>query len=363
MTIPGNANILDDAAAMARADSGDMLGHVAELPARLAEGWRISRELELPWEAPSSVAVLGMGGSAISAELVKGIWGDRITVPVEILRGYELPAWVSPDTLVIASSKSGSTEETLRQLEAALMRRCPVVCVTTGGAMGNVARAAKLPLATFPDRGSPRAAVGWSMGVIAGILERAGVLPLDEAEIAAGVASGVAMVERCAPGVATDENPAKQLAWSLVDRFVIIGGAGFLAPVARRWKAQLNENGKATAVFEELPEATHNTVVGFEQPESLRDHLALVLLQSELDNPRDTLRAQLVGDLLATAQVWHVSVETSGEGRLGHALAGVVMGDFTSVYLAFMYAMDPTPVDVISHIKQQLILADQAGSE
>ena len=280
MTAAGSANILDDAAAMARADSGDMLGHVAELPSRLAEGWRISRELELPWEPPRSVAVLGMGGSAIGAELVKGIWGDRISVPMEVLRGSELPAWVGPDTLVIASSKSGTTEETLRQLEAALTLPCPDQCVTAGLAMGTVARAAKLPLPTFPNRGSPRAAAGWAMGVIAGSLERAGRLALDEAEIDAGVASGTAMVERCASAIPTTENPAKQLAWSLVDRFVIVGGAGFLAPVARRWKTQLNENGKATAVFEELPEATHNTVVGFEQPESLRDHLALVLLRS-----------------------------------------------------------------------------------
>ena len=109
MTLAGGANILDDAAAMARADSEDMLGHVAALPARLAEGWRISRGLELPWEAPRSVAILGMGGSAIGGELVRGIWDDRITVPVEVLRGYELPAWVGPDTLVIASSKSGQT--------------------------------------------------------------------------------------------------------------------------------------------------------------------------------------------------------------------------------------------------------------
>jgi glucose/mannose-6-phosphate isomerase len=164
--------------------------------------------------------------------------------------------------------------------------------------------------------------------------------------------------------VATADNPAKQLAWSLIDRFVVVGGAGFLAPVARRWKTQLNENGKATAVWEELPEATHNTVVGFEQPESLRDHLAVVFLRSpQLDHPRNALRAQLVGDLLETGHVWHTFVEAEGEGRLGQALSTVVLGDFVSVYVAFMYAMDPTPVDVIEHIKEQLALADQAGAD
>ncbi len=171
------------------------------------------------------------------------------------------------------------------------------------------------------------------------------------------------MAARCAPDVATADNPAKQLAWSLVDRFVVISGAGFLAPVARRWKTQLNENSKAAAVFEALPEATHNTVVGFEQPDSLRDHLAVVSLRSDLDHPRNTLRAQLMGDVMDTGLVWHTSVETSGAGRLGHALSGIVMGDYVSVYMAFMYAVDPTPIVVIDHIKEQLALADQAGGE
>jgi glucose/mannose-6-phosphate isomerase len=356
-------NILDDLAAMARADGAGMLGHVAEFSGQLAEGWRISRGLELPQEAPRSVAILGMGGSAIGGELVQGIWADRISVPVEVVRGYDLPAWVGKDTLVIASSNSGNTEETLRALETALARRCPVVCVSTGGALKNVAQAARLPLAVFPDRGSPRSSVGWSMGIVAAILEKAGVLELDAAEIEAGVEAGVAMAAKCEPSVPTADNPAKQLAWSLVDRFVILSGSGFLAPVARRWKTQLNENSKSVAVFEELPEATHNTVVGFEQPESLRDHLAVVFLQSELEHPRNRLRAQLFGDVVDTGQVWHTFVEAEGAGKLGQALSAIVIGDYVSVYLAFMYAVDPTPIDVITHIKEQLALADQTDAE
>jgi len=356
-------SILDDAAAMARADTGGMLGHVAEFSDQVAEGWRISRDLELPWASPRAVAILGMGGSAIGGDLVKGIWADRISVPVEVLRGYDLPAWVGPETLVIASSKSGNTEETLSLLETALSRRCPVICVSTGGVLRKVAQAADLPLATYPDRGSPRSSVGWSMSIVAGILEKAGVLELDEAEIEAGVAAGRAMAARCEPAVATADNPAKQLAWSLVDRFVIVAGSGFLAPVARRWKAQLNENSKATAVFEELPEATHNTVVGFEQPESLRDHLGVVLLRSELEHPRNALRATLIGNLVQTGHIWHTFVEASGEGKLGHALSAIVMGDYVSVYVAFMYAVDPSPITVITHIKQQLALADQTDAE
>ena len=358
-----DGDILDDAAAMERADPGGMLGLVAGFPDQVEEAWRISRDIALPWGTPRAVAVLGMGGSAIGGDLVKGIWSDRLSVPVDVIRGYELPAWVDKETLVIASSKSGGTEETISALQAALERRCPVVVVTTGGPLKGVAEQAGLPLATFPAHGTPRSSVGYSMGLLAGILERAGVLPLDAAEIGMGVTAAREMAARCAPLVPTAMNPAKQLAWSLVDRYAIVAASGFLAPVARRWKAQLNENGKATAAFEELPEATHNTVVGFEQPESLRDHLFVVFLASTLDHPRNALRAKLIRDMLETGQVAHQVVEASGQGRLGQALSAVTFGDYVSVYVAFAYAVDPSPVTVIEHIKQQLALADEEAAE
>jgi glucose/mannose-6-phosphate isomerase len=360
---PGNGGILDDTAAMKRADPGGMLNLVAEFPDQVAEAWRISRDVELPWGPPASVAVLGMGGSAIGGDLVRGIWSDRLSVPLEVVRGYELPAWVGTDTLVIASSKSGGTEETISALTTALERRCPVVVVTTGGPMREVAQQAGLPMATFPSEGTPRSSVGYSMGLIAGILERAGVLELDEAEISAGVASAREMAARCAPDTPAHENPAKQLAWSLVDRYAVVEASGFLAPVARRWKAQLNENGKSTAAFEELPEATHNTVVGYEQPESLRDHLFVVFLASELEHPRNRVRAQLIGDLLGTGQISYQVVEATGEGKLGQALSAAILGDYVSVYLAFTYGIDPSPVSVIDHIKEQLAMADAAAAE
>lgn len=360
---PRATSILDDPAAMARADTQGMLGFVARFADQVGEGWRISRGLTLPWGSLHSVALIGMGGSAIGGDLVKGIYGDRITVPFEIVRGYELPAWVGPDTLVIASSKSGDTEETVSALQSALERRCPVVAVSTGGAIAAVARAAGLPFATFPSQGSPRATLGYSLAIVAGILQQAGVLDLDGDEIERGIVACRTTEARCAPGVPTADNPAKQLAWSLVDRLAMIAGSGFLAPVARRWKAQLNENGKAAAIYEELPEATHNTVVGFEQPDSLRDHLFVVQLKGAAEHPRNALRATLLGDVLDTAHVSHASVEASGEDKLGQALSAIVMGDYVSVYLAFMYAVDPSPIVVIDHVKEQLALADQASGE
>jgi glucose/mannose-6-phosphate isomerase len=353
--------ILDDPEAMSRADPGGVLGLMAGLPAQVAEAWRISRTVSLPWGRPAAVAVLGMGGSAIGADLARAIWSDRLAVPVEVVRDYDLPAWVGSDTLVVASSYSGATEETVSCLGTALERRCPVAVMTTGGPMREVAERAGLPVAVFPAAGSPRASMGYSLGLLGGLLERAGVLRLDEAEIAAGVAEAQALVERCRPDVPTEDNPAKQLAWSLVDRLVIVIAGGFLAPVARRWKAQLNENGKSTAVFEELPEATHNTVVGLEQPESVRDHLFVVTLDGASVHPRTRLRARLVRELLDVAGIAHHEVVAPGEQRLGQALSAVVLGDHVSAYLAFTYGVDPTPVEAIDYIKASLAAEDRGA--
>jgi glucose/mannose-6-phosphate isomerase len=358
-----DGGILDDLAAMGRSDPEDMLAQVASFPDQVSTAWAMSRDLTMPLEHPSAVVVLGMGGSAIGGDLVRGVWSDRLTAPVEVVRGYDLPAWVGKDTLVIASSKSGATEETISALGTALERRCPVAVLTTGGPMKGVAEKASLPLASFPSEGTPRSSVGYSMGLLAGMLERAGVLDLEDSEIEAATAVARGTVARCGPDVPTADNVAKQLAWSLVDRYPVIEAGSFLGPVARRWKAQLNENGKTTAAFEELPEATHNTVVGYEQPESLRDQLFVVFLESSLDHPRNTLRASLIRDVLDTGHISHEVVQAQGDSRLAHALSTIVVGDFVSVYLAFTYGIDPSPVAVIDHIKEQLAMADSAGAE
>ena len=189
------------------------------------------------------------------------------------------------------------------------------------------------------------------------------MLVLPDEEVAAAVATADAAVGAVAPGVPTQTNLAKQLAWSIVDRIPVIEASGFLAPVARRWKTQLNENGKSVAAFEELPEATHNAVVGYPQPDGLRDHEVVVFLESDVDHPRNVLRAKLSRELLTASGIDHQVVSAVGPTRFASALDAIVMGDFTSIYLAALYGIDPTPVDAISELKQALALSDRPSSE
>jgi glucose/mannose-6-phosphate isomerase len=299
-----------------------------------------------------------MGGSAIGGDLVAGIWSDRLRVPLTVVRGYDLPAWVSPTTLVIASSNSGNTEETLSALGTALQRKAPVVAIATGGALATAAGRASLPLLSFPRTGMPRAAVGYSVGLTAGLLERAGHLDLADDEVEAAAAAAAKAVAAYGPEVPTSANRAKQLAWSLLDRFPIVEAAGFLTPVARRWKTQLNENGKTSAAWEELPEATHNTVVGYPHPEDVRDHLYVVFLASSADHPRNRVRAALSIAALDDESIANDRVVFEDRGRLAQAMHAIVLGDYVSTYLAVLYGADPTPIEVLDRIKEALAAAE-----
>jgi glucose/mannose-6-phosphate isomerase len=356
MSDANGGGILDDAAAQARGDPAGMLGRISGLADQLTAAWTLSRELELSdrHRAAKAVAVLGMGGSAIAGDLVRAIFADRLTVPLVSIRDYVLPAWVDDQTLVVAASHSGATEETISALSTALERRCPVAVISTGGPVGEVAARVDLPRLVYPDGGPPRAALGYGFGLLAGLLERAGVLELNEGEMTAAAAEVKSVVDACGPATPTATNLAKQLAWTLLDRLPVIEASGCLAPVARRWKTQLNENGKSAAVAEELPEATHNTVVGYLQPEQLRDHLYVVFLSGSADHPRNRQRATLSTKLLDEARIGYQQITLPGSNCLSVAWSGIALGDYVSTYLALLYGIDPSPVEALARVKASM---------
>ena len=201
------------------------------------------------------------------------------------------------------------------------------------------------------------------MTLLAGMLERARALDLGDAEMEGAAEAADAALASWGPGVPTETNLAKQLAWSLLDRLPVIEASGFLTAVARRWKTQLNENAKTMAAWEELPEANHNTVVGHAQPDPLRDHQLVVFLASVFDHPRNVRRAGLSAALLADARIASQSVMVSGPSRFAQAMSAIVLGDLVSAYLAVLYGVDPTPVDAISRLKAALATADDGDRE
>jgi glucose/mannose-6-phosphate isomerase len=334
-----------------------MLGRIGQFGDQLRIGWNLSRDLTLNdiHRAATSVAVLGMGGSAVAGDLVRSIFADRLKAPLVSVRDYDLPEWVSKTTLVVAVSHSGATEETISALSAALERRCPVIVITTGGPIGDVAARVQLPRLVYPAADvPPRASLGFTMSLLVGTLERAGMLDIGESEMEAGIVASGAVVRACESSLSTEANMAKQLAWSLLDRLPIIEASGSLAAVARRWKTQLNENSKSAAVAEELPEAMHNAVVGYDQPDVLRDHQYVVFLSASGDHERNAFRAELSAELLNAVGISHQTVKIEGEGRFAQACAAITLGDYVSAYLGLLYGIDPSATPVLTHVKERM---------
>jgi glucose/mannose-6-phosphate isomerase len=349
---------LDDPAVIKRIDVSGMVERVGELPRQLALARREAGAVELTQRHRDvdAVLVLGMGGSAIGAELVAGIAGDRLRVPLVVHRDYGLPAWAGERTLVIAASHSGETVETLSGAAGALARDVPLVVVTTGGELGRRATDAGIPYLRYESPGQPRAAIGFGIGLVHELLVNAGLLRSPDA-FGPAVEALESLLERNAPSVETGANPAKQLAWSIFGRILVVYGAGVMGPVAHRWKTQLNENAKAWAMFEPMPEANHNAIEGSLNPRELSDAVYVVELRDP-DEPSDIAsRYRVVEELLGERATNRSTVWAEGPSPLARVLTAVAFGDLVSVYLAILYQTDPTPVTLLAMLKERLARA------
>jgi glucose/mannose-6-phosphate isomerase len=349
---------LDDPAVITRIDASDMLSRVRELPRQLALARRVAGAVELSerHREVDAVLVLGMGGSAIGAELVAGIAGDRLRVPLLVHRDYGLPAWAGERTLVIAASHSGETVETLSGAAAARTRELPLVVVSTGGELGRAATEAGMPYLQYEAPGQPRAAIGFGLGLVHELLVNAGLLRSPD-PFGPAIEALESLLDRNAPSVETDANPAKQLAWSIFGRIPVVYGAGAMGPVAHRWKTQLNENAKAWAMFEPMPEANHNAIEGSLNPREQSDALYVVELRDPEEATDIAARYRVVEELLGERATNRSTVWAEGPSPLARVLTSVALGDLVSVYLAILYQTDPTPVTLLAMLKERLARA------
>jgi glucose/mannose-6-phosphate isomerase len=296
-----------------------------------------------------------MGGSGIAGDLWRAILARECPLPVFNVRGYELPPAVDGRTLVVASSFSGDTEEVLSSFQQALARGARAFVITTGGQLLVTARANGVPAFVFSYSQEPRAAIGWglmpllalgeSMQLTQGIERDVGEM-LDVLRQVAGE-----LDER----VPESENRARKLAAGLAGKLTVIYAAGPLVEVARRWKTQLNESAKAWAFWEEMPEAHHNAITGYEFPAAIAQSAAVVFLESpDLVHPRVALRYEWTKDLLRRHAVPAFDVSTRGRSTLAQLMSLVISGDYVSAYLALLNGVDPTPTPVIDDLKSWL---------
>jgi glucose/mannose-6-phosphate isomerase len=347
---------LDDLAIYPKYDPGAMLARIKELPAQYRKAWQDAKSFSLPaaYRTVNKIVVLGMGGSAIGADLVKSLLQDELKIPLLVQRDYGLPVYVDDDTLLIASSFSGDTEETVSGFEPALKIGAKKLVITTGGKIGKLAEQFNLPAFKINYKAQPRAALGFSFIALLGIFQQLGFI----SDKTADVADAVFFLEDMAPAFAEDSpadiNPAKQMALRLYGKLPVIFGAGITTEVAHRWAGQINENAKTWALYAALPELNHNVVVGFPNPEVLLPNTHVILLRSPLLNQRVLKRFELTGELLKRAGISYEFMDPAGTTALAQMSGLITLGDYVSYYLAILNKVDPTPVASISYLKEQL---------
>jgi glucose/mannose-6-phosphate isomerase len=323
-----------------------MIEDVLGIPDQLRDAlWRVEGA-RLESSEAAGLMVCGMGGSVIGADLAAAALGDRLTRPMLTVRGYGLPSWVTPQWTVLCSSYSGGTEETLACFAAAEALGARRLVASTGGPLVEDAREAGVPVVGLPGIFQPRAAVAYMFTIAAEVAALAGVAPRIHTEIDAAAAFLAAQADDL-------RARATAIAAELDATPTVIYGADLTAPMARRWKTQINENAKLAAYYSELPEADHNELCGWAGAEGPARPAAVFLEDSD-QHPRVRRRFELTADLVAPHAAAVVRVEAPGETRVQRLLWALMLGDLVSLEIAGQRGVDPVPVEAIERFKEAM---------
>ena len=304
-----------------------------------------------------------MGGSAISADLMLGAYRERMRVPMTVVRDYYLPGWIGENTLVILSSYSGGTEETLTAASQAIERNALCVAITSGGKLAQFYGPEGVPIVPVRPGLQPRAALLRLLVPMLVVLDRMGVIP--ERRVGPGGGARHARRPRSPSWARTcprRSNPAKQLARALSASVPLIWGAELTGPIAVRWKGQFNENAKMPAYASALPELDHNEICGFAGMPAELAHLAkLVMLREPRQHRQTERRFDLTSELVEPNVSQVLSITAEGQSPLARMLDLVMLGDYASLYAALLRAVDPGPVEVIERLKERLAQTGYGG--
>lgn len=304
---------------------------------------------------PSQIILAGMGGSRLGGMMIKK-WLDHqysLGQSFEIVSDYTLPNYINDDTLVICFSVSGNTEETLSSLDDAQIKGAHVAVIASGGKLIEIAKERSLPYVQLDKVSQPRYGVMMHIRAITKILEYHGVAIGAYEEIAKLSDTVEKYIATLLPNIPITENPAKQLALHCAGKTPIIYSSSLFSPVAYKWKISFNENAKNTSWWNEFPEFNHNEFIGWTS-HPVEKPFAVIDLRSDFDHPRIAKRFELTEKLLSGRRPAAHEVRLHGDSVLSQMICGAIFADFTSIYLAVLNGVNPTPVDLVEELKREL---------
>jgi len=347
---------LDDIQIYKRLDVDNMLKHLHDFPFICRNAYEQARSFNLPEYLNDfdNIVILGMGGSAIGGDLVNTLAVNQAKIPISVYRGYNLPRFVSKQTLVISSSYSGNTEETLNCFNQSINLGAKNLVITTGGRLKYLAEKKNIPIFSFEYQSQPRAALPYSLMPILVFMQKLHVLSDLQTDIIETINILDKQNDLLREDVIEKKNQAKILARLLYGRVPVIYGAETVSEVAHRWKTQINENSKSWAFHEIFPELNHNAVVGYGYPEDLSNKIIVVMLNSAFISSRLKIRQNVTSKILSEAKIKYERIDGPANNRIAEMVSLVLLGDYVSYYLAILNKVAPSPVKAIDFLKSEL---------
>lgn len=320
----------------------------------------IMETAEKEWNLPrfsqktDNILLIGLGGSAIGGDLLRTLFNEELKIPATLCRNYNIPGYVSENTLCICASYSGNTEEALAAYQQCMDRGARIIAVSTGGRLKELAERDGMTFLPIPSGYQPRAALGISFTSQILILMAAGILGDYKGELTAASHKIEKIAHKWKNWKTLSENPPLELAITLINKIpVIYGSAGWMSTMAYRWKCQFNENAKRYAIFGEFPELNHNEVVGWEGDEGFYEEMSVIFLRNDMDHPRIRARMDLTADIIrekaSVAEIW-----AEGSNNLEKLFFMVLFGDLLAIYLAYLIGREPADISVIHRLKAEL---------
>ena len=364
--------LLDDPVAIRKADEHGMLEFYMRWPDAIHDAIERARAIEIPDEVrtrkgaikygqPELFAMAGMGGSIIGGDILSDVLRDELGVPVQVCRGYGLPAWVGPGALVVIISYSGNTEETLTAFLEALKRGCMIIAITSGGHLAELCRKTGIPLLMVPGGRATRMSFPYLFFPLLIFLERFGLAKglSEQAKKVAELLSS--MAKELGPERSARENMAKKLALELANTIPLVYGFGWLRSVAYRLKTQFNENSKIPSFSNWFPAMNHHEIVGWEAGKELLDVFSVLLLRSKNEPPEIRRRIELTKEIALNKASKILEIWAKGSSKLEEAMSVLYIGDIVSIYLALVRDVDPYQTKSIDALKTGMAELGVAG--
>ena len=352
--------ILDNLEEIRKIDKSNVLGSVEALPDQCLHAWGEVEKVDVSdsYKNIDSLVMSGMGGSGLAARVIDSVYGKTLKVPLVQVHEYDLPGFVDSKSLVVCSSYSGNTEETINTFKQALKKKAKILTIFSGGKLEKLSKKHNIPFykiyPKYNPSNQPRMAIGYSIVGQLALVQKAGILKLKKQQIETFIKVMKKVQEKCHVLKPADKNPAKKMAKIFKDKIINLVAAEHLTGAIHVFKNQLNENSKAFAVRFNIPELNHHLMEGLKEPDVNKRDLLFFFAQSQLYGEKNQKRINITQDVVKGNKVETFLWQAEAKDKLSQVFELIQFGAYVNFYLAMLYGTNPAPIKWVDYFKQQL---------